>query len=337
MKTVVRKKPGQVETRLSMVFMAILVVVGAGVAMRQFRINPAVIALRPESHQNAQPLESDPSALIDTGASSLIPFSPLQRFTSETLYEKINGRADLYLSSGFIALETQRFSADHTGGNWVELFVYDMSTPENAFSVFSMQRRQGAQPDDISPNAYRTENALFMTHENLYLEFIGTDASMELQEAMGILSREFVQAHGGTNAARTPGANLFPQDGAKPGSLQLITANAFGFEQLDQIYTCEYHLDGIRLTAFVSQRSDAEAASKLASDHLQTLLSYGATVVDGPVSSDSTTVLQFFDTYEIVFSRGDYLAGIHEADSLEAASIQAQRLFDHLGASDGKQ
>jgi hypothetical protein len=29
--------------------------------------------------------------------------------------------------------------------------------------------------------------------------------------------------------------------------------------------------------------------------------------------------MQFFDTYEIVFSRGRYLAGVHEAGSLEAA------------------
>jgi hypothetical protein len=51
----------------------------------------------------------------------------------------------------------------------------------------------------------------------------------------------------------------------------------------------------------------------------QTLMSYGAATVDGPPSLDGATVMQFFDTYEIVFSRGPYLAGVHEADSLEAA------------------
>lgn len=336
MKTAAHKKPGKIEARLSMAFLAILVVVGAGVFMRQFRINPAVIALRPESHQHALPSESDQSALIDTTASGIVAFSPPERFNPDTLYEKINGRADLYLSSGFVALDTQRFSLDQTAGNWVEVFVYDMAAPENAFSVFSMQRRQGARPDDISPNAYRTENALFMTHATFYLEFIGTDASGELQEAMGILGRAFVAAHGGTLAARAPGADLFPQDGVEPGSLQLITANAFGFEHLDQVYTCEYHFNGIRLTAFVSQRPDAEAASRLAADYRQTLLSYGATVVDSHASIDGATILQFFDTYEIILSRGRYLAGIHEADSLEAAHAQAQRLSDHLGASDAR-
>lgn len=330
------KKPGKTETQLSMGFMVILVIVGTGVLMRQFQINPAVIALRPDSRQQDWVIGSDKSELIDVTDSGITPFSSPQRFTPETLYEKINGRADLYLSSGFVTLETQRFSTDQTGGNWVELFAYDMTTPENAFSVFSVQRRQSAQPDDIVPHAYRTENALFMTHASYYLELIGTDASPQLQAAMRKLAGKFIQAHGGNEVATAPGADLFPQDGVEPDSLQLIAANAFGFELLDQVYACEYILDGIRLTAFVSPRTDARAASKLASDYRQTLLSYGATVADSPVTLDSATVMQFFDTYEIVFSRGRYLAGIHEADSLEAASTQAQRLFDHLGTSDGK-
>jgi hypothetical protein len=45
-----------------------------------------------------------------------------------------------------------------------------MATPENAFSVFSMQRREGARAIDVVPDAYHTENALFMTQGNFYLE-----------------------------------------------------------------------------------------------------------------------------------------------------------------------
>jgi hypothetical protein len=40
--------------------------------------------------------------------------------------------------------------------------------------------------------------------------------------------------------------------------------------------------------------------------------------------------MQFFDAYEIVFSQGKYLAGVHEAGSLEAASRLAGQLAGHL-------
>ena len=330
MKTAAHKKPGKSDTRLSMAVMAILVIVGAGVIMRQFQINPAVVALRPESHPLALPPESDRSALIDTTGSEMAPFSAPERFGPDTLYEKINGRADLYLSSGFVSLDTQRFSMDQTAGNWVEVFAYDMATPENAFSVFSMQRREGAQAAGIVSNAYRTENALFLAHEQFYLEIIGTDASEALQQAISLLAKAFVQAHGGITVARAPGAHWFPEDGFEADSLQLITANAFGYEQLDQIYTAEYRIDGSRMTAFVSDRQTAEAASALVDDYRQTLVSYGATPVDAPPPVGGATIMQFFDTYEIIFSRGRYLAGVHEAGSLAAAGILAGQLAGHL-------
>ena len=298
--------------------------------MRQFQINPAVVALRPESHQQTLPSDADQSAILDTTGSIVIPFSPPERFGPDTLYEKINGRADLYLSSGFVSLSTQRFSMDNAAGNWVEVFIYDMATPENAFSVFSMQRREGVRADGTVSNAYRTENALFMAHEKFYLEIIGTDASDALQQATGLLAQAFVNAHGGTTVASAPGAHLFPESGLQAESLQLVTANAFGYEQLDRIYTAEYLIDGTRLTAFVSDRQSADAASALAAEYRQTLVSYGAATVDAPLAVEGGAVIRFFDTYEIVFSRGKYLAGIHEAGSLEAASSLAERLAVHL-------
>ena len=116
----------------------------------------------------------------------------------------------------------------------------------------------------------------------------------------------------------------------RPGSLQLIAANAFGYEKLDRIYTAEYNLDGFRLTAFVSRRDDADAASALAREYQSTLISFGAVRIDEAIPLEGAVVLQFFDTYEIVFTRGDCFAGIHEADNLEAAMLLAGRLAGHL-------
>ncbi len=330
MKTARRKKPGKMEARLSMAVLALLIIAGTGVVMRSFTINPGVVALRPDSHQQSLAPASDQRALIDKTGTGMAPFSPPERFSPDTLYEKINGRADLYLSSGFVSLNTQRFSMHKTTGNWVEVFVYKMATAENAFSVFSMQRREGALAAGIVPNAYRTENALFMVHNIFYLEIIGTDIAEALQQAIGRLAHAFVQAHGGSAVASAPGANLFPESDLQAESLQLVTANAFGYEQLDRIHTAEYLIDGTRLTAFVSDRQTAEAASTLAAEYRQTLVSYGASTIDTPLPVEGAAVIQFFDAYEIIFSRGRYLAGVHEAGSLEAAGTLAGQLAGHL-------
>ena len=119
MKTAVDKKPGKIETRLSMALIAILLIVAIGVFMRQFQINPAVVALRPEAHQPNLPSALHQASPIDTTGTGMAPFSPPERFNPDTLYEKINGRADLYLSSGFASLNTQRFSMEKSAGAWV--------------------------------------------------------------------------------------------------------------------------------------------------------------------------------------------------------------------------
>lgn len=330
MNRAVSRKPGGIETRIAMVVLALLVVVGGGVYLRQSQINPAVLALRPD----AQPAEvadtPDAKAIIDANMAGMVPLSPPEHFTAETLYEKIDGRADLYLASGFARLTTQRFIPNGSTTGWVEVFVYDMATPENAFAVFSQQRREKRQPVADLANAYRTPNALFMTQDRYYLELIGADASESLQVAIQNLARQFVATHGGTAAAKIPGEGLFPETGLVAGSERLIAANAFGDEQLDHIYTADYRIDGKRVIAFVSRRESSQAAADLADSYRRTLLSYGAETVEGAAPVGDAAFLRMFDTFEVVFSRGKYLAGVHEAaDSAMAAGL-AKRLAKHL-------
>jgi len=283
------------ETLISVVILAVIVITGACVYLRQFQFNPGVVALRPE-----------------------------------TLYEKINGRADLYLEAGFVSLNAQRFTTQTSSDQFVELLVYDMATPENAFSVFSMQRREEARDDDIIPNAYRTDNALFMAHGQYYLEILGSTASEQWHVVIGEVARLFINDHGAAASANGPGADLLPADGLKPASLQLIASNAFGHEFMDRIYTGEYQIDGVVMTAFVSDRHTDAGAVELAAAYRQALLSFGAAVVDAPVSNANAVVLQFFDTYEIMFAYDRYIAGVHEADSLETAVELARRISQHL-------
>ena len=330
MKTAFQKQPGHAETRISMIILAVLIIVAGWVFLRQYHINPAVIALRPESQHPASSANTTPVAVVDTTGSDLIPFSPPEHFGTDTLYEKIDGRADLYLSSGFISLDAQRFTLQSATGNWIEVFAYDMGTPENAFSVYSMQRRDAATSDPSLPDAYRTENALFVVHGQFYLELIGTNADDTLSGAMETLARRFAESHAGASKAKAPGQDMFPSQGLDPTSRQLITANAFGYEMLDHIYTAQYLIDGTRLTVFVSDRLTPEAASALADRFSQTLVTYGATAVDKTPSVANASVLKFFDTYEIIFSHGSYVAGVHEAVDLTHAEIVAKRLDNHL-------
>ena len=318
------------ESRLSLAILAVLVIVAGGVWLRQFRFNPAVIAMRPAAQAPLAETAMALPPLVDTAGSDIAPFSASERFTPETLYEKIDGRADLYLASGFVSLSAQRFSPRGNSGSWVEVFAYEMATPANAFSVFSMQRRDGARADDLAPSAYRTQNALFLVQGQYYLELVGTDASPSLHGVMNELARRFIAGHGGARHATSPGAALFPAEGMAADTLQLINANAFGYAELDQIYTAKYTWGETDLIAFVSERQNADDARELARTYARLLETYGATRIEMKTPITDDRALQLFDTVDIVIHRGKYFAGVHEAVDRVAAESLARRLAKHL-------
>ena len=59
------------------------------------------------------------------------------QFTPENLYEQINGRAEYYLSYDMIRMTFASFRKSTDNSNFINLSIYNMSTPSNAFGVFS--------------------------------------------------------------------------------------------------------------------------------------------------------------------------------------------------------
>ena len=180
MNQIIKTKTTPKQTLLSLVILGILVVISASVYLAQFNYNPAVQQMAPAlaDGQRGQtaPSASAQKSLIPSSPSQ-VPLSPLETFDAATLSDKINGKAELYLSAGFVRLHSQRFKDPTVGDMWMEVFVYDMQTPQNAFSVFSVQRRDDSQSLDVGKYAYQTPNAIFFVHGHFYVEIVASDIS----------------------------------------------------------------------------------------------------------------------------------------------------------------
>ena len=76
----------------------------------------------------------------------------IQTFTSKTLYEYINGAADLYLMYDFQELKV----AEYQNGKKVSVTVdvYRHKTPIHAFGIYSQERLPDANFLDIGAQAY---------------------------------------------------------------------------------------------------------------------------------------------------------------------------------------
>ena len=102
---------GRRQTVLSMVILAGLVLIGIGIAITQSRVNAAILQkdeLLPTANMTEQSDPPDSIAAFDPLPPGLKPLAALEMFNAGNLSDKINGKAELYLSAGFTGLVSQR-------------------------------------------------------------------------------------------------------------------------------------------------------------------------------------------------------------------------------------
>lgn len=327
----INKKSRQ-QTILSIVILSVLMVIGVGILFTQSRYNPAVMqkdAFIPKSNPDKASSPLSPDASFVPLPEGIQPLTETEIFDTRNLSDKINGKAEFYLSAGFTRLVAQRYKDKRETDLWLEAFVYDMGNHQNAYSVFSAQRREDAESLDLAQYAYRTPNALFLIHGRYYVEIIASKISGKVLGPLQMMAETFIR---NTPAEKT-GVNemeLFPQQELVKNSIVLIPSDAFGYEGFNKIYTAEYKFDDHSFMAYLSHRRTPSEAKELASAYTAFLSAYGGKNIEAQIPIKGARLIEILDTYEIVFYHGSYVAGIREAASIQQAKTLALRLYSRI-------
>lgn len=333
-----RRRAKRLESAISICLLAILLLIALGVFIKQsnynmgrFGIDITAEELSLQMSEANEKRQMDLSSLTPAGFETL---SRIETYNSENLYEKINGKAPLYIESEFQELFTQRFVNKDRENLWFELYVYDMGTVRNAFSVFSVQRR--ADADFLSllhPSfGYRTSNALYFVHGKYYIELVGSSESAELSKAMAEVARQIRSELAVDKVMDIAELGLFPPENIIPGSVKLYLANAFGFGGLTDTLTARYKLGDETVTAFLSRCPDPQDAKKVADSYSKFLIDNGGTKIS-PMTVRGKLVgemIDFYDTTEIIFATGSFVAGVHQCENEQLANELAAILFKKL-------
>lgn len=328
----IKTKAASKQTLVSLIILGVLAVVAGGVYMAQFNYYPAVEQLAsslPAAGQREPTPAGNAEPSLITPPAGQTPMTPMEAFDAATLSDKINGKAELYLASGFKRLHSQRLQVETIDGIWMEVFVYDMQTPQNAFAVFSAQRRSDAAKVDIGQYGYQTANALFFVHGPFYVEIVASDSSETIIAPMRTLAETFIKDHPVETQTIDEKA-LFPAQGLMADSVALVSADAFGYERFDQIFTATYQLEGTELMAYVSRRQSPAEAQELTSGYADFLVAFGGSAVKSDLSIPEARMVHILDTYEVVFSQGPYLIGVREAADQQSAQDLALQMFDRI-------
>lgn len=287
------------ERRAGYAILMALALVLTGVLVAQHYFNPALAPV--------VGLESTTSSPAWTVPAGLEALGPVEVFGPDELSDKIDGRAELYIGAGFTRLLTRRMAVPGHADRWLELFVYTMNSPDAAYAVFSGQRRAGARPAAVGDEGYLTDNAGFALRSNIYAEAVAAASGLDevlvaaLRGVLGEATAGFVEG--------PPEKSVLPEEDQQPGTLTLLTEDAFGFADFDQVYAASYTNAEGSGVLFVSRRDQESTASSLTAAYRSFLEENGA-------ESRTEVTYELFGRFEAVASEGAWLLGVHEGTTV---------------------
>ena len=336
-----KRDPTVRERRLSVVLLGILALIAGGMLWSQSRFDAGswreqAQSSKPggESRSTTAPAEPQAEDTADDAA-GLVPMAPAERYGPDTLSDKIDGKAELYLSAGFKGLASRRFSLAGDKRRWMERNVYDMGGFRGAYAVFSSQRRSHIQPIAWTRHGYLAGNALFFVHGPYYVEIVGAEVSRTVQSGLESLAKAFISSHS-VRAGDPVELELLPRDHRVAHSDKLTARAAFGIQGLNWIYSATYAAspDQAEALAFVSRRDSPAEAAALADKFHAFWLEYGGAEIGSPAGPPGVRGIAILDNYEICLARGRYLIGAHEATTLEFGMRLVEQLVDRIAGAE---
>jgi hypothetical protein len=325
---------GGTERWVGFVILLCLAGIAAGVFLKQFSFNPAVLVATAAAAEAVKTVSSpSPGETPPTLPPELAALSAPETFAPDDLFNKIDGKADLYLTAGFVQLRCQRFALKAASDTWMEWFVYDMGALPQAFSVFSLQRRSEAQALDLTEFAYQTQNSLYFVCGRYYVEAETAMPTEPMMAAMRAMARQFVAANP-PGATRIPELKLFPPENLEAGSQGLQVADAFGFDRFTNVFTAKYRLpsgtNNAEGLAFLEMTKTPADAAALRDAYRSFLLANGGKEIESQNTGSIGKPIEFMGNIEIIFSEGNAVAGVHAAPDAASAAKVAQSLADGL-------
>jgi hypothetical protein len=325
-----RTKVGAAQKLTGYGILALLGLIAVGLLVAQSRFNPAVIVAMRAPELKGRPQAVAGQAQAATAAlipevPGFAPLTPIESYGPDNLSDKIDGKAELYLSANFKEMSCRSFGLGAGGETHVDVYLYDMGTAPNAYAVFSGQRRPGSPNSSMTANAYTTANALFFTQGRFYGEIVADRAAETLQKSLASYATALLAKLPVQGATKNQ-AELLPKEGLTLDSVRLNAADTFGLEGLNNVFTGEYNLKDGKATAFMAQRDTPKQAQAEAKLYLDFLAANGYQKVQAPAPTGDLQVLVLDNSFEIVFVEGRTLAGVHDATSLPAALELAAKL-----------
>ncbi len=201
----------------------------------------------------------------------------IQNFSPKTLYEYIDGAADLYLTYAFEALKVAEYQNEKKSSITVD--VYFHKTPVQAFGIYSQERLPDANFIDVGSQGYVETNTLNFLAGPCYVKISSYNTGANDREILIAFAKRVAERLGEKRSLPFI-LSSFPKEGKKQHSEKFIAKNFMGYSFLHSAFTADYELSGKKFRLFVIE-DDRQACKDMIQKYLQQIGSPAKEVGEG--------------------------------------------------------
>ena len=182
-------------------------------------------------------------------------------FTQDTLFDHINGEAELYFPYGFDTLATARYVRKGAPGSEIIADVYRMGSLLDAFGIWSNYRRADAPVCNLGGECTRSTSQMLFYQDRYFVRLQATGTPPPAQDVFlecgRALSRNLPPGKG-----RPSELELVHVRGVVPGTERYLPQSVLGYPFFRRGMTAETGIGGERAQVFVVLESSPAAARK---------------------------------------------------------------------------
>ncbi len=244
------------------------------------------------------------SDFFPTEIDSLVRSGQIRRYTSENLYEYVNGHAEYFISSGFVTLAVGEYSINPKDDPDVMIDIYDMGKSIHAFGILSDE--SGGNITDIHAGltGFKTPQGIGFIKGQYYIKISSFSSAASPESIIESLDSRI-----------SAGSDPFPEFANFPEIGQIITTRFVkeayrGLDFINNVIEREYHVNGKTVQVFVLSENN-----KIIKDIIKSFLKYfnDSDITFTELQENGKTVYKVSDPYEgdwVLISSPDTLLGI---------------------------
>jgi Family of unknown function (DUF6599) len=158
-----------------------------------------------------------------------------ETFTKETLFEHIDGQADLFVQYGFNKSVSAVYRKADSPDDKIDLDIYDMGNSLQAFGVFS-RFRQNESPVGIGLDSYLEDRYALFYKGQYFVVLQAQDSNISTLKQLA----QDIESLISDNSAPPKEIGYFPKNGLKPGSIEYFPDGLLGHQFLKRGFKASY-------------------------------------------------------------------------------------------------